>query len=132
MSVSQLESPAAPAPARVTARRTRDRRRGLRWPVALAFLAPALALYGLFVLYPIVQSARYSLYDWNGLGPLDNFVGLDNFKRAFDDKDFRQALNHNLVIIVMSLLLQIPVALGLAMLLNTRIKGRAALRILFF
>ena len=34
----------------------------------------------MFVLYPIVQSPRYSLYDWNGLEPLDNFVGLDNFR----------------------------------------------------
>jgi raffinose/stachyose/melibiose transport system permease protein len=96
------------------------------------FLAPAIVLYGLFVLYPIVQSARYSLYDWNGLGPLDDFVGLDNFRRAFNDRFFREALRHNLIIIVMSLALQIPAALALAMLLNSRIKGRATLRMLFF
>ena len=58
-----------------------------RLPVSKAalFLAPALVLYALFVLYPIVQSLRYSLYDWNGLEPLGNFAGLDNFRRAFDD-----------------------------------------------
>jgi raffinose/stachyose/melibiose transport system permease protein len=95
-------------------------------------MLPAVALYGLFVLYPIVQSARYSLYDWNGLGPLDDFVGLDNFRRAFNDRFFREALRHNLIIIVLSLALQIPAALALAMLLNSRIKGRAALRMLFF
>ena len=128
MSVTELQSPNTPAPRRSAARH----RRSIRWPAALGFLAPALALYGLFVLYPIVQSARYSLYDWNGLGPLDDFVGLDNFRRAFDDKGFRDALRHNVIIIVLSLALQIPVALGLATLLNTRIKGRSALRILFF
>jgi raffinose/stachyose/melibiose transport system permease protein len=102
------------------------------WPVAIMFLLPALALYGLFVLYPIVQSMRYSLYDWNGLGPLQDFVGLDNFRKAFDDQFFRDALRHNVIIIVLSLALQIPAALALAMLLNSRIKGRAALRVLFF
>ena len=39
------------------------------WSMVIVFLAPALLLYGVFVLYPIVQSLRYSLYDWNGLEP---------------------------------------------------------------
>ncbi len=107
-------------------------RRGLRWPTLLAFAAPAIVLYSVFVLYPILQGARYSLYDWNGLEPLDNFIGLDNFTRAFRDDDFRDALRHNIVIVVLSLVIQIPVALGLATLLNSRIKGRAAMRTLFF
>jgi len=102
------------------------------WPVVLAFLAPALLLYGLFVLVPIAQSLRNSLYDWNGLEALDDFVGLDNFRRAFDDPLFRDALQHNGIIIVLSLLIQIPLALGLALLLDSRIKGRAVLRTLFF
>jgi len=95
-------------------------------------LAPAVVLYSIFVLYPIVQSARYSLYDWNGLQPLDDFVGFDNFTRAWNDDAFRKALKHNVVIVVLSLVVQIPFALGLAVLLNTKIKGRAAMRMLFF
>jgi raffinose/stachyose/melibiose transport system permease protein len=104
----------------------------IRWPVVAVFLAPALLLYTIFLLYPIVQSTRYSLYDWNGLEPLDDFVGLDNFRRAFSDPLFRDALRHNVVIIVLSLVLQIPFALGLAMLLNSHIRGRGMLRTLFF
>jgi len=115
-----------PSPRANTARRT------VGWPTVMLFVAPALALYGLFVLYPIVQSARYSLYDWNGLQPLDDFVGLGNFRRAFADANFRDAIKHNVVIIVLSLALQIPAALALAALLNSRIKGRAAMRTLFF
>ena len=105
-----------------------------RLPVSKAalFLAPALVLYALFVLYPIVQSLRYSLYDWNGLEPLGNFAGLDNFRRAFDDQLFRDALRHNVIIIVLSLVVQIPCALALALLLNARLAGRAVLRTLFF
>jgi len=102
------------------------------WPTIVLFLLPGLALYAVFLLYPIVQSVRYSLYDWNGFGPLEDFVGLQNFRDVFDDARFRSALSHNAIIIVLSLLLQIPAALALAMLLNTRIKGRAAMRTIFF
>ena len=101
------------------------------WTIAL-FLLPALVLYALFVLFPIVQSVRYSLYDWNGLEALDQFIGLDNFRRALRDHLFLDALRHNVTIVVLSLVVQIPLALGLALLLNARIKGRALLRTAFF
>ena len=100
--------------------------------MVIVFLAPALLLYGVFVLYPIVQSLRYSLYDWNGLESLDHFVGFDNFRRAFHDPLFRDAVRHNAIIVLLSLALQIPCALGLAVLLNARLPGRAVLRVLFF
>jgi raffinose/stachyose/melibiose transport system permease protein len=104
----------------------------LRWSTIAVFLLPAMLLYGLFVLYPIVQSARYSLYDWNGLEPLTDFVGLDNFRDAFGDPIFREALRHNAILIALSLLIQIPFALGLAVMLNQKMRGRAVLRTLFF
>ena len=104
----------------------------MRWTTIVLFLLPALALYALFLLYPIVQSIRYSLYDWNGFGPLQEFVGLDNFRDVFADDRFRSALTHNLIIVVLSLLLQLPAALALALLLNSKIKGRAVMRTVFF
>ena len=48
-------------------------------------LGPALALYVVFVLVPIVQAVHYSFYDWTGLGPLTDFIGLDNYREAFGD-----------------------------------------------
>ena len=102
------------------------------WPTIVIFLLPALALYAVFVLYPIVQSARYSLYQWNGFGPLQEFVGLDNFRDVFADARFRDALKHNAIIVVLSLVVQLPAALALAMLLNAKIKGRAVMRTVFF
>jgi raffinose/stachyose/melibiose transport system permease protein len=124
--------PTAPAPLSRSASRRARRGRGISWPVVVLFLLPAVALYVTFVVYPIVQSTRYSLYDWNGLEPLTDFVGLDNFRRAFSDDLFRDAMRHNGVIIALSLLLQIPFALGLALLLNVKLPGRALLRTLFF
>jgi raffinose/stachyose/melibiose transport system permease protein len=106
--------------------------RGIGWPSIILFLFPAVALYITFVVYPIVQSVRYSFFDWNGYGPPTDFVGIDNFRRAFSDDLFRGAMRHNGVIIALSLLLQIPFALGLALLLNLKLPGRGLLRTLFF
>ncbi|HSJ84178.1 MAG TPA: sugar ABC transporter permease [Acidimicrobiia bacterium] len=102
------------------------------WPVVILFLIPALALYCLFVLYPIAQSIRYSGYDWNGLEPLNQWVGLQNFIDAFTEPEFLEALSHNAIIVVLSLALQLPFALALAVMLNQQLKGRALLRTLYF
>jgi raffinose/stachyose/melibiose transport system permease protein len=96
------------------------------------FLLPALALYALFVMLPIVQAAHYSLYDWNGLEPLTDFIGLDNYVKAFHDKAFTTAISNNLTIIVLSLAIQIPFSLALAVMLNRRFRGRAVFRLIFF
>jgi raffinose/stachyose/melibiose transport system permease protein len=119
-----------PGPAgRRRARRSRFLRK--LGTVAL-FLLPALVLYLLLVVFPIFQAIHYSGYKWNGLTELNDFVGLDNFKRAFQDDVFRGAVEHNAIIIVLSLCLQLPFALGCAMLVNARLRGRALLRLLFF
>ena len=69
----------------------------------MLFLLPALALYVLLVIAPIVQAIYYSGFKWNGLSPLDDFVGLANFKRAFTDSVFVGALKHNGIIAALSL-----------------------------
>jgi len=95
-------------------------------------MLPALALYALFVLFPIIQAARYSLYDWNGLGPITDFVGLANFERALSDPVFLGSISHNALIVILSLVVQIPFALGIALMLNRRFPGRAIMRLVFF
>jgi len=106
--------------------------RARRWPLILAFLTPALLLYAVFLVYPVVQGARYSLYEWNGFGDLTDFVGFANFTAAFQDDVFRGALAHNAIILVLTLLLQLPFALFLAVLLNQNLHGRTLMRVLFF
>lgn len=65
-----------------------------------AFLAPAIALYGLFVIVPVVEAFAYSLFRWRGVSEHKEYVGLDNFKRLVADPVFRQALVHNLAFLV--------------------------------
>jgi raffinose/stachyose/melibiose transport system permease protein len=84
------------------------------------------------VLVPIFQGAYYSVFDWNGLEPITDFVGLQNYRDALADPVFLGSLRHVMVILLLSLAVQLPFALGLAVLLNQRIRGRAALRLLFF
>ena len=107
----------------------RRRRTGL---LILAFLLPALVLYGLFVLLPVIQAVRFSLFKWNGLGPLTDFVGLKNYVTALSSPIFITSVSNNLLIIVLSLGIQIPFSLALAVLLNRRFPGRAVFRLLFF
>jgi raffinose/stachyose/melibiose transport system permease protein len=109
---------------------TRSRRR--TYATVGLFLLPALLVYGVFVLLPIVQAAWYSLFDWNGLTPLTDFVGLENYQRALNDTIFRNAVWHNVLIVFLSLTVQIPFALWLALQLNRNFRGRSLLRVLFF
>lgn len=95
-------------------------------------MLPALVLYALFVLLPIAQAAFYSVFKWNGLKPLADFVGLANYEKALSDPVFIGAVSHNALIIVLSLAIQIPFALWLALILNRDFPGRAVLRLLFF
>ena len=107
-------------------------RRTSRWVTIGLFLLPALALYLLFVLFPVVQAAFYSLFKWNGLQPLTDFIGLKNYATAVSSPTFITAVSNNLLIIVLSLALQIPFSLGLAVMLNRRFPGRAIFRLIFF
>jgi raffinose/stachyose/melibiose transport system permease protein len=91
-----------------------------------------LVVYLVFVIIPIIQAAHFSLYKWNGLGPLEDFIGLANYQVALASDVFWQAVGNNVLVIVLSLLLQIPFSLGLAILLNRRFPGRAIFRLLFF
>ena len=104
---------------------------GRRTAIAL-FLLPALVLYAVFVLFPIVQAIHYSFFKWNGLTPLTEFVGLANYQRALAEPVFQGAVQHNVLIIVLSLIVQIPFALGLALMLSRRFRGRTVLRLVFF
>jgi raffinose/stachyose/melibiose transport system permease protein len=103
-----------------------------KWLTIVLFLLPALALYAVFVLFPIVQAAHYSLFKWNGLQPLTDFIGLKNYQVALASDPFRSAVANNGLIVLLSLTIQIPFSLALAVLLNRRFPGRAIFRLIFF
>ncbi len=124
----------SPPTAAAVAPAARPRRRGdtrTRLEIAL-FVGPALVVFLGFVILPVVLAAVYSLYNWNGLGPLDRFIGIDNYVRALSDPVFLKAIGNNVTIVVASLLVQGPIAIGVALLLNRRLRGRSIFRALIF
>jgi raffinose/stachyose/melibiose transport system permease protein len=129
MAVSTLATDTrAPAPPAAVSRR---RRAGSRWELAV-LLAPALALFIVFVLVAIGVAVYYSFFDWNGFGPLNRVVGFANYAKALADPVFQGAIWHNVIFAVLSIVIQLPLCLGLALLLNGRFRGRAALRLIAF
>ncbi|TDO43983.1 N-acetylglucosamine transport system permease protein [Kribbella sp. VKM Ac-2527] len=91
-----------------------------------SFLAIPLALYAIFVISPFVQAFYYSLTDWTGISPEFNFVGFDNFQTLARDAVFRQALGHNLILLIGLPLITIFLALVFAYLLNVGGRANAA------
>ncbi len=97
-----------------------------------AFLAPFFALFGVFMVYPLIDSIRLSMYSVRGMRN-ETFVGLANIDRLIADPVFWTALWNTAYFALGSLLLQLPVALALALLLsNARLKGRNLFRLSFF
>lgn len=105
---------------------------GGRTAVLLMFLPPALFLFTLMVALPMAQAGWYSGFRWNGFGTPTDWVGLRNFRLLFDNPAFHTALWNNGLIIVVSLLVQLPLALGLAVLLADRLRGTQLFRLIFF
>ncbi|MET8266695.1 carbohydrate ABC transporter permease [Micromonospora arida] len=96
------------------ARPTPARAHRFRWARAAGtgwlYVLPALVMYAVFVLRPLVLTLQYSLYDWNGIG-VARWVGLDNYLTVFTDSDLLKIIGNAIVLIVFFSF--IPVALGL-------------------
>ncbi|MEJ5187632.1 sugar ABC transporter permease [Treponema sp. J25] len=102
-------------------------------PLLVFLLGPALILFSLFVIFPVFQAAYFSLFKWNGLGPLVDFRGLKNFTVLFKDAIFHKAIIHNIIIMIVSLVIEIPLALYAALIIcNKDFKFALVFRTFFF
>ncbi|MEE1296566.1 MAG: sugar ABC transporter permease [Bifidobacterium sp.] len=96
---------------------------------------PALIMFVGFVILPVFMAAYYGFFKWKGYGQPNvngQFIGLNNYKVILTDPAFQQALGHTLFIAVMSLVIQGPLAILFALLLNQKFKGRGLIRTLIF
>ncbi|MFC0842522.1 carbohydrate ABC transporter permease [Streptomyces noboritoensis] len=107
-------------------------RRFTDWLTAVCFTLPALLLFGALVLAPILYALYVSLFNWGGFGAPSDYVGLDNYSRLLRDPVFRGDLWRGLLLVLFSVCVQLPFALGMAVLLNQKLRGRALYRMLFF
>lgn len=105
-------------------------RRGHGW-VAVAFLAPGMIGFVLFILTPLFGSAFISLFDWKLFGSPD-FIGIENYLKLFRDPTFYTVLGNTVIFAVVYTALNLFVALVISLWLNTRMKAAGAWRVIFF
>ena len=130
----QSTTGAASAPPPSVPRQGRRRPRGLGWAGRLEVMilvGPALIFFVGFVIFPVIMAAYYGFFRWSGFGPATDFIGLQNYVTIFTDP-LPEALGHNAFIVVLSLVLQGPVAILLALLLNRKMRGQSVIRVLIF
>jgi raffinose/stachyose/melibiose transport system permease protein len=96
------------------------------------FLLPALVIYGVFMIYPMLHSVAISLHEWNGLAPDMTFVGLQNYVDFFQDPVSYRVLKNNVVWISFSLIFPVTLGLLLAVAVNQNIRGKTLFRSIFY
>ncbi len=100
---------------------------------ALPFLLPALIIYAVFALYPIVNALILSFYDWDGISENRNFVGLNNYVQIFtQDPVFWTAFRNSIIWVVLSLIGPTLLGLALAIAVNQKIMARNSFRAIFY
>jgi raffinose/stachyose/melibiose transport system permease protein len=100
--------------------------------VAGLFLLPAFAFLVVFVAWPILSSVRLSFYEWNGITASRRFAGLDNWRMLLADDVFWRALVNNLVVVALSIAIQMPVAMALAVLLHRGGRALKLFKVVYF
>ncbi len=118
------------APAVATTRTPTWWRRNQQTVTPLLFLAPGVAMFALYVVYPIAASFRLSLYDYDGLGK-QVWLGLQNYRELWSDRAFVISLKNNVIWLVLYML-AVPAGLGIAIFLNQTVRGIRIYKSLFF
>jgi raffinose/stachyose/melibiose transport system permease protein len=109
---------------------------GLKRYTYLLMLLPALAMYLAFIIWPFANTIRVSFYNWSGLGPLDDFVGLRNYTNLFDrapiNRQFSNALGNTVQVFLLSTVLSTFVGLMFALILSRKVPGSRLYQALYF
>jgi ABC-type sugar transport system permease subunit len=108
-----------------------SRQNKLRKLFPYLWILPAVLLYSIFKLVPMIAGLYLALLDWNGIDP-PKFVGLRNFARMFSDETIALALLHNTVYALATVFAKLTLALFLALLINQALRGRTVYRTALF
>lgn len=99
---------------------------------AAVFLFPAIAAILYYMIYPVIDTFWTSQYAWNGISPDKQFIAFDNWAKLVSDKSFWSAFTNNIIVMVFSILLQIPIGLMLATFLDAGGKKLNAFKVMWF
>jgi raffinose/stachyose/melibiose transport system permease protein len=100
--------------------------------VLALFVLPTLILFCALVVLPMIDAVGFSFFDWNGFGPMTDFVGFKNYEDVLTHRHFPKAIRNSVIVIITSLLVQLPLALWVALLLTGRSWHVNVIRVLFF
>lgn len=101
--------------------------------MVIFFVAPAFIFTVVFIAYPAIMSAYYSLYQWRGMSEARTFVGLENWQRLFSDPVIPACIWHNLALVAVAVFIEIPLAFAIALVLaRARVFGRNIYRTAYF
>jgi raffinose/stachyose/melibiose transport system permease protein len=98
----------------------------------ISYLMPAALLFSVFVILPVLQAGYYSFFRWNGYGTPTNWVGWRNYLTLFENVVFHTAMWNTAAVVAVSLLVQLPLAMAMALLLADRFPGSYTFRTIFF
>jgi len=114
-------------------RTRRGRGRFRRYLPQYLLLLPMLVLFAGFTVWPMIASWWYSFYNWDGIGTPTDWVGLANFREIVDHAQFWHAFLHSFLFSVVAIVVQMPLALFFALLLNNpKLRGRNVYRLFLF
>ena len=99
--------------------------------IAYLFLSPWLIGLVVFIIGPIIASLFISMTDWNLMNP-PRWIGLENYQKMFSDRDFYNSLGVTLKYVILSMPIYMVAGLGMAILLNQKIRGMYVFRTLLF
>jgi raffinose/stachyose/melibiose transport system permease protein len=100
---------------------------------AWLLLTPALLVYFVFLLYPMIASLGISLTNWDGISAHWKFIGLENYRHIlFDDPQSRRAVSNNLIWTLVTVPAPALIGLALATLVNSNLRGRVFFRAIFY
>ncbi len=98
----------------------------------LIFIPPSLILFVVFVVLPMIGAGTFSFFDWNGFGPLTDFVGWKNYTDVLFQRNFGTSVRNSLIVVAVSLLIQLPLAMWAAIALSETGRITNIVRTLFF
>ncbi len=115
-------------PAQVGPPPRRSSGRAWEWSLAALLLLPNLVLLIVFTYRPLLDNIRLSFTDWNISSPIANPVGLSNYVEWFGRDDTRIIVRNTLVFTIATVGISMAVGLGLALLLDQKLRGRNLVR----
>ncbi len=92
---------------------------------------PTLVLFSVFMIYPVFYVVRLSFYQWDGITQM-KFIGWENYARLLRDPLWWKALGNTMIYVLSKVCIELSLALGMAVVLNGKLRGRKFYRSVFF